>query len=81
MGDARIERVGIDVHDDRQSVLEARLLDLEIGLEEGQLVAQRDLLRLLVLERDAQQVAEAGDHAPGGLRVRGDERRDRVAAC
>ena len=78
MGHACIQRLWRDVHHDRQPVLQARLLDLEVGLEKGELLAQRHLLRLLVLEGGAQEVAEAGDHSPGGLRFGGDERRDRV---
>jgi len=78
MGHASIQRLWRDVHCDRQPVLQARLLDLEVGLEKGELLAQRHLLRLLVIERGAQEVAEPGDHSPSRLRFGRNERRDRV---
>jgi hypothetical protein len=43
---------------------------LEVGLEKGEFLAQRHLLRLLMFEGAAQEVAEAGKHSPGGLSLR-----------
>ena len=78
VGDACIQRLRSDLHHHGQPVLQASLLDLQIGLEKRELLTQRDLLRLFVLEGDAQEVTEAGDHPSRGPGLSGDERRDRV---
>ena len=73
-----VERLGIDLELDRQAILEARLLDLEVLLQELQLLLQRDAGRAGAIERQAQQIAQAADHAIGGVGIRVHERRDRV---
>ena len=70
--------VGIDVHADSQTILEARLFDLEILLQELELFLQRDLGLAAAVERDAQQIAQPADHPIGGLRIAVHQRRDRV---
>jgi hypothetical protein len=50
MGHASIQSLWRDVHHDRQPLLQARLLDLEVRLEKGELLTQSHLLRLFVLE-------------------------------
>ena len=61
-----------------EAVLEARLLDREVALQELQLLAQRDVRPPRVLQRDPQEVRELQDHALGRVRLRLQERRDRV---
>ena len=73
-----VERLGIDVEPDRQAILEARLLDLEVLLQELQLLLQRDARRARAVERQAEQIAQAADHAIGAVGIGVHERRDRV---
>src|SRR6185295_14556660 len=63
---------------DLQPVPEAHLLDREIAIDQCELVVERDGLARAELERLAQEVAQAFAHAPRTLRVRADERVDRV---
>src|SRR4029079_12045741 len=73
-----VERVGIDLHVDGKTILEARLFDVEILLEKIDLFLQRDLGLAAAIERDAEQIAEPADHAIGALRVAVDQRGDWV---
>ncbi len=73
-----VERLRVDVEAHRQPILEPRLLDLEIFLQELQLLLQRHAGRAGSIERDAQQIAQPADHPIGGVGVGVDERRDRV---
>src|SRR6476660_3954750 len=76
--DFGIERVRIDLVVDRQAILKTRLLDLEVLLQELELLVERHAGGIGARKRDAQQVAQATDHAVGGLRMRVHQRRDRV---
>ena len=49
----------LDVVADHQAIAEAGLLDLQVLLEELELVLQRHFLRAALVERDAEQVAQA----------------------
>ena len=44
VGDTCVERFGRDLHHYRDPVLETRLLDLQIGLEKSELLAQRTII-------------------------------------
>src|SRR5215469_555898 len=61
---------------DLQLVAEADLLDLEIVLEKSELLAQRNFVTVLGVERHPQQVAEVLDHRTRELRVALHVRRD-----
>ncbi len=78
VGDQRIERVRLHVEHYGQTIPEPGLFDLQILREEIELLLQRDLLDADVLERDAQQIAQLGDHVVGGIDVAVHQRRDRV---
>ena len=64
-----------------QAILEADLFDLEVLLQELELLLKRHGRRAGTIEGKAEQIAQAADHAVGGIRIRVHERRDRVQAC
>ena len=65
-------------HADGETILEARLFDVEVLLQEVALFLQRDDGLAAAIEGDAQQIAQAADHAIGRLGIAVHERRDRV---
>ena len=69
VGHLAVERLRIDEDLGGEPVVEARALDVEVAVEKLQLLAQPDLLRGGVVEREAQEVAELRDHVIGGLRI------------
>ena len=78
VGQQRIERLGLDVEPHDQSIGESRLLDLEVLREEIELRLQRAFVLAEVLERHAQQIAEAHQRAIGGVDVAVHQRRNGV---
>ena len=76
--DLGVERFRIDLVADRQPILEADLFDLEILLQELELLLKRHGRCAGTVEGKAEEIAEAADHAIGGIRIRMHERRDRV---
>src|SRR5580692_1928689 len=72
------KRVGRDVHLHLQAVLEARLLDVDVLLQHGQLAAEWDLMHSHRIERESEQVGELKRHVLGGRPVVACQRGDRV---
>ena len=77
-GQQRIERLGFDVEPHDQSIGESRLLDFEVLREEIELRLQRAFVLAQVLERHAEQIAEAHQRAIRGVDVAMHQRRNRV---
>src|SRR5262249_41674287 len=69
-----VERVGFDRHADSETILEARLFDVEVLLQELGLFLQRHLRLAAAIERDAEQIAQPADHSVGGIRIAVHER-------
>ena len=63
---ARPSDVVFDAKVDGKTIPEARILDLQIAVEDLELFLQRDLRAIFQIERHAEQVAEADDHGIGG---------------
>ena len=63
-----------------QSIAKAHLLDGEEGLDQGQLIGQRDRLLRAEFEALAEEVRHQQAHAPGGNGIRADQCRDRIQA-
>src|ERR671939_594625 len=76
--DAHVERFGVNLDARREAVLKTYPLDLQVTMQELHLLIQRDLLRAGVLQRQAQEVAEARDHRAGRLSVLVEQGRDGV---
>ena len=76
--DPRAAQVGRDVERHPQPVLEARLLDLEVHLEELELAGERHELRRVGLEAAAEELLEARDRERRRVPVAEDERQDAV---
>jgi hypothetical protein len=74
----RVEHVVVDLHVDREPILEAHLHDVDVEIEQRELASQRHLGLAAPLEAVAQQIAEPRDHATHAARVALDERRDGV---
>jgi len=66
-GDLGGVEVGGDVYGELEAVGEADLLDVEVGLGEGELLFEGDLLAGGLVEHVTEEVAEAGDHGEGGF--------------
>jgi hypothetical protein len=75
---AGVEGLGLDVELDRQTVGESRLLDLEILAEELELLLEPHFVAADLLEREAEQIAQARERAVGLLDVLVHQRRDGV---
>jgi hypothetical protein len=73
-----IERRRVDVVYDVQTLAKARLLNLEIRVDELELLAKRDIARPREHGGHAQQVTQARDHAIGARRIHVNELRDDV---
>src|SRR5271165_5947925 len=68
----------LDVHLHQQPVLEARLLNVNIFLQERQLAAERHFVDAHGVQRETQQIGELQRHVLGGKSVVARQCRDGV---
>ena len=78
VGDKRVEGARIDFGFDAKAIVEARLLNVDVLLQERELLMQRDFVHADAVERHAQQVGELERHVLGGFAVVASERGDGV---
>src|SRR5439155_16997255 len=71
--DYRFLRSRLNVLFNFQAVTKASAFDFQVTVEEGDFFAERDLLRLGLVEAQAQQLAQSRDHAVSRFRVLMDE--------
>src|SRR5215470_14990716 len=65
----------LDVHLGDEPVLEADLLDAQVAIEQVQLVAERDQLRVVLLQDPAEELAQLREGADRGTRLAGADER------
>ncbi len=74
----RVEYARLYLGVDSESALKADLHDLQVPMRERQFLAERDFLLVRSVERRAQQLAQAGNHASDAAWVALHQRRNRV---
>src|ERR1044071_4504436 len=78
VGHADVKHIRIDANVGCETILETNALNFEVAVQELDLLLQCDLLGSRVLEREAEEVAEARDHLARGFSVLIEQCRDRV---
>src|SRR5271165_1039617 len=74
----RRQRDGLNIHVYLQPVLEARLLNVNVLLQEGQLAAERQFVDAHTVQREAQQVRQLQGHVLGGESIVAGQRGDGI---
>src|SRR5215217_7565484 len=76
VGNTNVEHRGIYANVGRESILKTDTLDLEVAVQKLDLLLECDFHRAGVLERQAQEVAEAREHFAGAVSVFAQQSRD-----
>src|SRR5258708_1850367 len=78
VGHMRRQRGGRDFEIYREPVLETGQLDVQVAAQKLQLLLQRDLLVIGIVERKPQEISQSRHHPVGRFHVRMQQRRNRV---